>query len=181
MGFLNKKLSGSKDQSKKRFSEDESGMAVLETVPLLVVFIVLMTYAMGYWGAIHGGILNSMAARTYAFETMRNRSNLTMFRETSNKETFYKQNFRFHAVNGFDYGNVKVSAEEFYASRYPISFDNFQVDEDLTTQRKVDLHRQITSVEEQRITRGRVKPEQRVNPIWVKIGYGYCLNIQCEE
>lgn len=48
---------------------NEKGMAVLEMIPILVVFVLFINFSLGFFGAIHSGILNSIASRNYAFET----------------------------------------------------------------------------------------------------------------
>lgn len=85
-----------------RISCDQNGMATLESLPLLVIFTFLMSYGMGLFGAIHTGILQSIAARTYAFETFRNRSHLLIYRENISGLYYplHTGNFgmRYHAV-----------------------------------------------------------------------------------
>jgi len=60
---------------------DERGMAVFEIIPILVIFVVLINFSLGFFGIVHSGILSSIAARNYAFETFRNRANLNYFRD----------------------------------------------------------------------------------------------------
>ncbi len=167
---------------KKNIINNEEGMAVLETVPLLVVFVILMTYAMGYWGAVHSAILSSISARTYAFETFRNRSNLIKFRQDKNSLDFYdvqeKRSFRFHGV-------VDPSASEslqFVATRQPISFSDYQINEETKETSKDDktLHAAITQPNGGRSISS-LAYGNGVNPIWVQIGYGYCLDLECTE
>ena len=57
------------------------GTALLETIPLLVIFVILLGFAMGLFGIVHTAVLHSIAARTYSFESFRNRTNLQYFRE----------------------------------------------------------------------------------------------------
>ena len=58
-----------------------SGIAVFEILPLLVVFISLIGLTLGLWGAVHSSILQSIAARHYAFEVINNRTNFSHHRD----------------------------------------------------------------------------------------------------
>ena len=42
----------------------------------MVIFVMLMSFGMGLFGVVHTAILHSIAARTYSFETFRQRTNL---------------------------------------------------------------------------------------------------------
>src|SRR5262245_46731048 len=84
--------------------KNQRGIALLETVPLMVIFVMLMSFGMGLFGMIHTGVLHSIAARTYSFETFRQRWNLYYFREDGSGLTagksihFSKKGWRFQAV-----------------------------------------------------------------------------------
>lgn len=58
---------------------NQKGLATIEALPLVVVFVVLITYGLGLFGFVHTAILHSIGARTYAFETFRNRTNVSFF------------------------------------------------------------------------------------------------------
>ncbi len=154
---------------------NNKGMAIVETVPLLVVFIVLMTYAMGLWGSVHAGILTSIAARSYAFETMRNRSALYHFRETNSGDNYAKSNFRFHSV--------KSSAEEardqndFIAEKLPISFAKFSLNSESANQYNSKNHHAGITHPDRNLSSA--LDAKRVSPIWIMVGYGYCLTLEC--
>src|SRR3954467_9209445 len=88
----------------RRSLNNQKGIALLETVPLLVIFVMLMSYGFGLYGMIHTAVLHSIAARTYSFETFRQRTNLSYFREdgsglnASTSFNFKKKGWRFQAV-----------------------------------------------------------------------------------
>lgn len=177
--LLGQKLSPKIFIKKSKVLNNEDGMATLETIPLLVVFIVLMTYAMGFWGTVHSSILNSIAARTYAFETFRNRSNLVQFRQSGNATDmhFTDRGFRFHSIM-----SEEADDYEFIATRRPISFSNFE------TRRKeqqrplgddASIHASITAVGDGGRGPSSASTPKGVDPIWIQIGYGYCLNLKC--
>ncbi|MGZ3723897.1 MAG: hypothetical protein ACXVA9_13230, partial [Bdellovibrionales bacterium] len=82
----------------------QKGIALLETVPLMVIFVMLMSFGMGLFGVVHTAILHSIAARAYSFETFRQRTNLHYFREDgsglvkSTAMNFTKKGWRYHAI-----------------------------------------------------------------------------------
>ena len=77
----------------------EKGLATVETVPMLIIFLVFVAYGIGAFGIVHTGILNSIAARTYAFETFRHRANLRYFRDAIIEGGVeYYENNRLHTI-----------------------------------------------------------------------------------
>ena len=147
--------------------KSQRGFSMIELLPLLVVFILLINYAVGMWGAVHTGILHSIAARNYAFETFRNRPRLIMHRYDS-EGCLHNQgrHFRYHAIiddNGFQ-GDGPVVAT---ARRTSMTGTAAIVGDEL------DVHNSINEMED----RNRNK---QVSPIWVKVGYGICLDVQCQ-
>lgn len=58
---------------------NNSGFAALEVVAIFAVVMILFNFGLGFFGVIHTGILKSIAARNYAFETYRFKSNLDFF------------------------------------------------------------------------------------------------------
>lgn len=144
-------------------------MALIETIPLLVIFVMFLSYAMGFFGAVHTACLNSISARAYAYETFRNRTNLNYFREDGSaltKQPLYLGNkgFRYHAVN-----TEIDDRPSFIATTRQISIGKSAPQ----AAAKEPTHNQdIYS-----ILRRNEKVE--VSPIWVMVGYGICLNASC--
>jgi hypothetical protein len=66
--------------SSRKFKESEKGTAVVESIPVLFLMVLIMNFSLGFFGAIHTGILNSIGAYNYTIETFRYRSNLMYFR-----------------------------------------------------------------------------------------------------
>lgn len=147
-------------------------MATIEALPILVIFLVLVSYGLGYWGAIHTAIIHSIAARQYAFETFRQRSNVVYFRTDARghgtPRHFQNIQVRYHAIN-VEPPNTNST--------------NFQ-----STGRVIAIGRPTTkgaATTEQHVTnifgiRGR-NQNIEVNPIWVMVGYGLCINATCGE
>lgn len=164
-------MMGAKMKSPKRQNilKNEQGLALLETVPLLVIFMMLVSFALGLFGYIHSGILYSISARTYAFETFRNRTNLTYFRENNSGLTeplhFSKKGIRFHAITG-----PNDNRTQFVASSYPIKIGNTPENKgnaDAHNNKIFDLKTRNQNVE--------------VSPAWLMVGYGLCVNYNCGD
>ncbi|RME18011.1 MAG: hypothetical protein D6797_01290, partial [Bdellovibrio sp.] len=87
---------------KKEKRTNQKGLATVEALPLLVIFVILLSYALGTWGVVHTAILSSIGARAYAFETFRNRTNLIFHRDIDGSPQYYndpqKWGFRLHRV-----------------------------------------------------------------------------------
>ncbi len=147
---------------------NEKGLAMLETVPLLVIFVVLTSFGMGFFGIVHTAVLHSIGARTYAFETFRQRANLYYFRENGSGLTrpisYSKKGWRFHAIN-----HESDLREKFIATTRPIALGRSVASSDTSGETH---NQQIFEIlpRNERIN---------VNPAWVMVGYGICLNANC--
>ncbi len=72
---------------RRKNKNSEKGMAIVESIPVLFMLALIFNFSLGFFGAVHSGILNSMASYNYALETFRFKSNLMYFRpgaETTN-------------------------------------------------------------------------------------------------
>lgn len=150
---------------------NQKGMASIEALPLLVIFVVMISYGLGLFGFIHSGILYSISARTYAFETFRNRTNLVYFRDLNNSIPEHYQNFgfRFHGIQS----ETTTSVDDFYASQRPIAIGR---DPGNAQANVLDHNENIYKID-QRNREGGVS----VSPGWVMVGYGICLNLNCGD
>lgn len=70
-------------KGKPRFKKSEKGMALIESVPVLFMMVLIFNFSLGFFGAVHSGILNSIGSYNYAMETFRFKSNLMYFRPGS--------------------------------------------------------------------------------------------------
>lgn len=150
--------------------KNNRGLATVETLPLLLIFLVLMGYHIGAFGIIHTGILHNIAARVYALETFRHRSNLMYFRENNSADVFHYNNLeiRLHAIKNEkgDLGRY-VSATE-----RPINFGFINE----TIGRNSNTHNSVVND----INAGqRNRTDASVNPAWIKVQYGICINASC--
>lgn len=151
-----------------RHLRSEKGLAILETVPLIVIFIMLLSFGMGFFGIIHTATLHSIGARAYSFETFRNRSNLTYYREDGSGLTdpfnFTPKGWRFHAVQ-----HESDPRFRFVATARPISIGNNQPAGDSSVEsHNVSIYN--LPARNERIS---------VNPAWIMVGYGMCLTAVC--
>jgi hypothetical protein len=171
---------------KKRKSE--KGMAILEAVPALFMVIVIFNFALGFFGGIHSGILNSIGSYNYTMETFRFRSNLMYFRPGSSKDNYQNSMNRVHGVVADG-----VKTEDTKRARWP------------ATTRPIALNGKLTSIDQQypadsidhsyrnKDQQGNVwkaiagfspenSDESPVTPeIWIKTIYGICLNAECKR
>jgi len=155
----------------KKRMQNQKGMAVFEIIPILIIIVLLVNFSLGFFGAIHTGILNSMAARNYAFETFRHRSDLTYLRTgvgANDNATYDKTGLRIHATVS---DKNKGESLRFIATGRPI---DFLAQQEATGTR--DIHnKQIYSVKDGK----RFTGNGGVNPLWVRPQYGICLNAKC--
>ncbi len=142
---------------------------MLETLPLLAIFMIFVAFGMGLFGVIHTGVLYSIAARTYAFETFRNRTNLTYHRENLSKSvsdprTMKPYQGRFHIVQQEQSANADITA-----SSRPIAIGSVVQ----PAAANAETHNsKIFNLQSRNQT-------VSVNPAWIMVGYGMCLNAQC--
>lgn len=136
---------------KKQLNKDEEGFLIVEAMLLLIVFVVLSYYIFDFFSIIHKGIINQTHARTYLFETLQHRSDISKMRneldDNGGKPADLSQdNYRFHAVQNEDYTKVrKLIASE-------------------TVLRHAD-------------TAG--DPDEGTTRVMLKTGYGICINARC--
>lgn len=151
------------------------GLALIETLPILIIFVVLFGYGLGMFGFVHTGIMNSMAARTYAFETFRNRTDLTYFRDEKSDDSyldFSKIGNRIHSISSEK--NIDRSlGEDQYATTRPLVLGRREPD----SKSKADDHNNKIYEIVGRNRKGGVE----VSPGWVMVGYGICLNLRCGD
>jgi predicted GIY-YIG superfamily endonuclease len=165
-----------KKKSARKFKLDERGIATIETLPLLFLFVFLFAYTLGAFGIIHTGIKQSISARAYAFETFRHRSSLEYFRDTPGQHMmhFRTMGFRTHAVRSENDTNGSGQGAEFRAPERPIRIGMTSEVEG----RESAIHVEKVPTAEQ------LGPKKRneaieVNPVWVINQYGICMTARC--
>lgn len=158
-------------QQRKSSLKNEKGMAVFEMIPILMIIMLLVNFSLGFFGAIHTGILNSISSRNYAFETFRNRSNLTYFKNTQagSVDTFYSEvGMRMHGSK-----SESSDADTWVATARTIDFVKSEKPAAEIVGADAATHKKVREVPAGRNT------TVGVNPIWIKTTYGICLNAAC--
>lgn len=157
-----------------RSRKNQKGLAMIETLPILIIFLVMIAYGLGFFGIVHTGILNSIAARTYAFETFRNRTNLTYFRDSRapvGKTRYDEVGMRFHSINDETKGILAAGDPGPWATTRPLAIGR----EVAASNASLDDHNKKIFEIEGRNRLGGVE----ASPAWIMVGYGICLNAQC--
>lgn len=156
-----------KNNNRKNRYTNEDGIATVESVLLLSIFVVFFTYYLGFFGVVHTGILNSISARAYAFETFRNRTNLIYFRDSG---SITQGNLLKNSAMGFRLHGVvteKVSGSDQWRA----------------TTRQIAQGRDIDEVREgvssSTPNQTLAREDRKVNPVFIKTTYGICLNKKC--
>lgn len=153
--------------NRKSRSPNEDGIATVESVLLLSIFVVFFTYYLGFFGVVHTGILNSISARGYAFETFRNRTNLMYLRDSGDLTQTSLIN---HGAMGFRLHGVvteKVTGSDQWRA----------TTRQIAQGRDVDEVREGVSSATPNQTLAR--EDRKVNPVFIKTTYGICLNKKC--
>ena len=155
--------------------KNQRGNAMIEIVPVLAIFILLVNFSLGFFGLIHSGILGSIAARNYAFETFRNRADLHYLRDTSGTDidfTYSRAGLRYHAIRS----ETTRTTEGFEASRRPIRFSEIRGVADESGLGEHNLKVKGITEGERASEKG---IDEGVNPAWVRTAYGICLTATC--
>lgn len=162
---------------------NEKGMASVEMIPILMMFVILVNFGMGFFGVIHSGILNSIAARNYAFETFRSRANLNYLRDTDDSQLVYYWNdgFRFHSIV-----EEKAKSDTWTATKRPIKF----TDTNTQPEKLANVNDHNDKIRNKLKESGAVSQvfsgktvndgDAGVSPVWIMTSYGICLRASCD-
>ena len=109
---------------KRVLKKSEKGMALVETIPVLFMLVLVFNFSLGFFGAIHSGILNSIGSYNYALETFRFRSNLMYFRPGADTANYKLSKNRVHGVtkDGSDHQTTE-DKQRWPATVRPITFN----------------------------------------------------------
>jgi hypothetical protein len=153
---------------------NQKGLAMIEIIPLLVIFILIVNFALGFFGFIHSGILNSIAARNYAFETFRNRADLNYLRDITGSDvvSYRKTGLRYHGISK---ENASGSQEWQVTERF-LRFTDTRANSEI--EGREDHDTKVKTISDGSRASERV---QGVSPGWVRVIYGICLNAKCTE
>ena len=133
-----------------------------------MIFVVLIGYALGLWGVTHSAALYAIGTRSYTFETLNHRANYTYFRDREGGALldYQETGMRMHFTGPNPAPQVMADTRPIY------------------------IHRQLTNrrgnVQDHNERLYSIAPRNReggveVNPVWLRIGYGICLNANCGD
>jgi hypothetical protein len=165
-------------KKQRTFKKTERGMALVESIPVLFTIVILFNFSLGFFGAIHSGILNSIASYNYTLETFRFRSNLMYFRPGAEfKINYEKARNRVHGT--IQDGNTPTEQRDIWpATIRAVSFSNNNGPE--SSHKYADRTSDgIWSAISTYIPTTRDAPS--TPEIWIKTVYGICLNADCEK
>ncbi len=155
------------------------GNAMIEIVPILALFILIVNFALGFFGLIHSGILNSIAARNYAFETFRNRADLRYIRDNNvganASFTYAKSEQRFHVTKS----EASPDPNKFYATRRPIQFSKINSFGDGSADETGLSERPKIKQIRENDRASAVGIDEGTNNPWIRSSYGMCLTAKC--
>jgi hypothetical protein len=161
--------------------KNKKGMAIFEAIPIIIVIVLFVNFSLGFFGVIHTGILNSISARNYAFETFRHRANLVYFRNTPGapKDFSYAQaKVRAHGTITESAAGSSQSDPDWIASSRTIDFFAFEKRAAEELGKTKSEHARTRSIASGRVSEG---VHRGVNPVWIKTSYGICLDAICEQ
>lgn len=175
------------------------GIAMVEILPLLVVFVTFFGLAMGLWGAVHSGTLQSIAARHYAFEVINNRTHIEYHRDWEKDSDPGNGNMfgsspkpvEYHGEMGMRLFAVvtkqpRKDPKEFVENRGLNFFNDIDRKYDeppggILSSPQTDSANKYSSragfLEEADL----FIDTPKINPIWLMNGYGICLNCCCGD
>jgi hypothetical protein len=155
--------------------KSEKGMATIETIPLLFLFVFMICYTFGSFGVIHTAILHSISARAYAFETFRNRSNLVYFRENGGDYRHYQRiGARLHTVTN---EHRPAGSDQFEASERALRMG--LASNDIKGRSETNHNDRIPADAGQSLGQGKRNTKFEASPVWIMVQYGICLDNRC--
>lgn len=152
--------------------KNKKGMAVIESVIILFIFLVLTRYTLGFFGITHTAILHTIASRTYTFEIFRHRTHLWFFRGNRAMPLSY------HAYQNRIHGtNNEIAATGMDTRQYPTERRVAMFIDEPPQGRSVNEHSNSTSG----VQFGSRNSNLSLDPVWIKSQYGICLTEQCGD
>jgi hypothetical protein len=185
-----------KNKVSRQFKKTEKGMAFVESIPVLFMVVVVFNFSLGFFGAIHSGILNSIASYNYTMETFRFRSNLMYFRPGDTKMANYAASMaRVHGVTTD--GSVDDDSADGRKNKWPATVRSIAFTQSVTKIQDPLLGQSPDSVNRGYKTNNETNSGStwfvgskyladgnnyvKSPEIWVKTVYGICLNAECKK
>ena len=183
-----------KNKLHRQFKKTEKGMAFVESIPVLFMVVVVFNFSLGFFGAIHSGILNSIASYNYTMETFRFRSNLMYFRPGDSKMANYVASMaRVHGVTTD--GSTDDDIANGQKNKWPVTVRSIAFTASATKLMDgetvpADVHNYKRGAENDTSNvwgiNSKYSPDSKEGgakspEIWVKTVYGICLNADCKK
>ena len=174
---------------RKSFFRNNQGMAVLELVPTLFVYMLLINFSLGFFGIVHTGILHSIAARNYTFETFAHRTNLVYHIRPTPGVPLTQNNYE---ARGYRYSGIvsenDTTGDRWIAPDRPIAFtsqfggtDNDGVDLGGRGPSNVTGEAAAHNTGVRNLNEAARNETVAVKSIWIKSIYGICMNSICGD
>jgi len=142
--------------------KNQRGIAYVEMLPLLVLFVLMFGLSFGLWTSIHRATLKSIAARHYSFEVLNNRTHYIYHKDTreasSSRDYYAKNGMRFFA-------NVAYQESESPELQRETKNNSLSLFDD-----------GITQIHSPKASNSSDFPDEQTNPIKAEIGYGICID-----
>ena len=172
------------------------GIAIIEFMFFFFVFIFFFALMYGSWGITHSAILRSIGARTYAWDSIRGRSNLAFLRDYKDNDqillnNYWKKNSRvFTSI-------VDNPGDEFLAKKLKIDmggddWDDVKKDGGFIgikinrLDRRAGYSNDLSTFMDpgDRLALGernkRESSDYRTGVVHLRMAYGICLNSDCD-
>ncbi len=157
---------------------NQKGIAIFELIPVIIIVTIFLNFTFGFFSVVHTGVLNSIAARNYAYETFRHRANLNFFRDLEaaggEKVHYHEQQIRYHGTTGEQRPKGGI---RWVATVRDIAF----------VKEEAGLEDNLGSRGEHQGDLAAVRPDQRIedsegfSPVWIQPTYGMCMNFECGQ
>lgn len=161
---------------RRRRLRSNKGFATIEMIPVMIVIALLLNFALGFWGVIQTGLLNSIAARNYAYETFRNRTNLLYFHDVRASGEYKKFNSRVHGI-------ASESRPGSSSNEAVVTLRNIGYGMSPKPDGDASVHEPGPGE-----ARGIFEIQHNVRndsissaPVWVRPMYGICFNAKCSQ
>ena len=152
-------------------------MATIETIPLIFLFVFMLCYTLGFFGIIHTAILHSISARSYAFETFRNRTNVVYFRDIdgADQRQYSTAGQRLHTITSEqrEDGDSRFIPSE-RALRMGMVMKN-------SSGRTVANHNEAIPQDTNSLGLNKRNTNLNASPVWIMVQYGICLDNKCGD
>jgi hypothetical protein len=166
--------------------KNKKGMAAIELIPTLFIFMLIINFGLGFFGAVHAGILHNIAARNYTFETMRHRANLVYHRTYEPQKNFNLRGYRF---GGIIYDNATTGDTGWKAAARPIAFSSSWGGTDTTNGIDLSIRGPANEANAKTVHNNDVNnlneaarnDKVSVSQIWIKELYGICIDATCGD